>query len=116
MLTGAALDRYDDVTSKGCFYYAYASYLGDTAPPALKAGWADTPGAKQFFRDNNIWFAKIGGPLLVVAGEADQTVPLASVRATVKNACERRIALQLRTYPDLDHDPVMDKRSLDQLT
>ena len=115
MLTGAALARYDDVTTKGCFYYAYASFLGDAAPPVLKAGWAETPGARRFFLDNYTGVAQIGGPLLVVAGEADQTVPLASIRAAVQNACARRIALQLRTYPGLDHDPTMDKSTPDQL-
>ncbi|MFI4933546.1 MAG: lipase family protein [Caulobacterales bacterium] len=115
MLTGAALARYSDVTSNGCFYYAYASFLGDTKPPVLKAGWNDTPAARRFFRDNEIGATRIGGPLLVLAGEADQTVPIATVRTTVKNACARGVALELRTYPGLDHDPTMENSTPDQL-
>src|SRR5215471_8625502 len=84
MLTGAALARYPDVTSNGCFYYAYASFLGDAAPPLLKTGWNETPAAQRFFRGAEIGREPIAGPLLVVAGEADQTVPIAAVRTTVK--------------------------------
>ena len=115
MLTGAALARYPDVTTNGCFYYAYASFLGDPGPPVLKAGWTATPAAQRFFHGAEIGRAGIAGPLLVVAGEADQTVPITAVRATVKSACAIGVALDYRPYPGLDHDPVMDKSTPDQL-
>jgi hypothetical protein len=115
MLTGPALARYGDVTANGCFYYAYASFLNDTAAPALKTGWAQTPGAQRFFEANQAGKAPIGGALLVIAGEADQTVPVATVRATVADACRRGVALSFRTYPGLDHDPTMEKSTPDQL-
>lgn len=116
MLTGAALSRYADVTRKGCFYYAYASFLADTAGPGLRTGWADTPAAQRFFRETQPGTAPIAGALLVIAGEADQTVPIASVRATVAGACRRGVRLEFRSYPGLDHDPTMDKSTPDQLT
>jgi alpha-beta hydrolase superfamily lysophospholipase len=115
MLSGVALDRYGDVTSRGCYFYAYASFLDDQRPPGLKAGWNQTPAAKRFFTDNVLGAAPIGGPLLVIAGEADMTVPIWAVRATVKSACDAGLALEFRTYPGLDHDPTMDKSTPDQL-
>lgn len=115
MLTGAALARYADLTTNGCFYYGYASYLGDTAPPVLKAGWSETPAAQRFFRGAEIGREPISGSLLVIAGEADQTVPIESVRATVKGACAIGVALQFRSYPGLDHDPAMMNSTPDQL-
>jgi len=115
MLTGAALDRYADLTSKGCFYYAYASFLGDTAPAMLKPGWAEKPGVTRFFYESRIGREPIAGPLLVIAGEAYQTVPIVAVRAVVHEACKRGIALEFRAYPGLDHDPTMDKSTPDQL-
>jgi pimeloyl-ACP methyl ester carboxylesterase len=115
MLTGSALDRYGDLTTKGCFYYAYAAFLGDTAPAMLKPGWAEKPGVKRFFDESRIGLDPIAGPLLVIAGEADQTVPVVAVRAVVHEACARGVALEFRAYPGLDHDPTMDKSTPDQL-
>jgi len=115
MLTGAALDRYGDVTAKGCFYYAYARFLGDTQPPVLKTDWDKAAAAQTFFRESDVGRQPIAGPLLVIAGEGDRTVPIAAVRATVKDACARGVALAFRAYPGLDHDPTMEKSTPDQL-
>jgi hypothetical protein len=115
MLTGPALSRYRDVTRNGCFYYAYASFLDDAAAPVLKPGWAKTPAARTFFGETEVGSAPIGGELLVIAGEADQTVPIWAVRASVADACRRGVRLEFRTYPGLDHDPTMDKSTPDQL-
>ncbi|HXQ45794.1 MAG TPA: lipase family protein [Caulobacteraceae bacterium] len=115
MLGGRALARYADLSTRGCFYYASATFLGDTAPPTLTPGWELTDGAKQFFADSAIGFNPIGGPLLVIAGDADQTVPITAVRATVSAACARGTSLEFRIYPGLDHDPTMDKSTPDQL-
>jgi acetyl esterase/lipase len=115
MLGGQALARYAELSTRGCFYYAYANFLGDTAPPGLTPGWERTDGAKQFFADSAIGFSPIGGPLLVIAGDADQTVPLTAVRATVAAACARKTSLEFRIYAGLDHDPTMDKSTPAQL-
>ena len=115
MLTGPALARYPDLTSAGCFYYGYASFSQDTGASPLKAGWELTPGAQRFFTENELGSAPIEGPLLVIAGEADRTVPVDLVRRTVAAACRRGLPVELRTYPGLDHDPTMDKSTPDQL-
>jgi hypothetical protein len=114
MLTGQALTRYGDVTSKGCWNYAYASYLNDAEPVRLKPGWSQRPGAQAFFAANPIGAVKVG-PMLVIAGEADQSVPLAGVKKVVASACRIGSALSFRTYPGLDHDPVMANSTPDQL-
>ena len=115
MLDGEALERYSDATTKGCWDYAYASFL--KAPPGkiVKAGWDKTAAAEQFFKTDELGSAPIGGPMLVIAGEADQTVPFAAVRSTVQKACRNGIALTFRSYPGLDHDPTMDRSTPDQL-
>jgi pimeloyl-ACP methyl ester carboxylesterase len=115
MLTGEALRRYRDVTTKGCWNYAYASFL--KAPPGkvLVPGWDATPAAAKFFADNELGAAPVSGPLLVIAGEADQTVPIGSVRGTVRKACRNGIALEFRSYPGLDHDPTMANSTPEQL-
>ncbi|MGO9802369.1 MAG: alpha/beta hydrolase family protein [Steroidobacteraceae bacterium] len=115
MLVGSALQRYPDVTTKGCWYYAYASFLDAHGGAVLKAGWDHTAGAHKFFAANELGRAPVRGPLLVLTGEADETVPLALVKATVRRACSNGIALTFRSYPGLDHDPTMEKSTPDQL-
>ena len=115
MLVGEALERYPDVTTKGCWDYAYASFLDVPAGKVLKAGWDQTDGAQRFFNASELGTSLVGGPLLVITGEADQTVPFPLVKATVKKACANGIPLQFRSYPGLDHDPTMDKSTPDQL-
>jgi pimeloyl-ACP methyl ester carboxylesterase len=115
MLVGTALKRYSDVTTKGCWYYAYASFLDAHGGAVLKAGWDRSAGAHKFFAANELGRAPVRGPLLVLTGEADETVPLALVKATVRQACSNGIALSFRSYPGLDHDPTMEKSTPDQL-
>ena len=115
MLEGAALERYKNATTKGCWDYAYASFL--KAPPGkvLKEGWDRTPAAERFFKTDELGSAPIGGPMLVIAGEADQTVPIASLMGSVRKVCARHSEVTFRSYPGLDHDPTMQKSTPDQL-
>ena len=115
MLLGEALKRYGDLTTKGCWNYAYAAFIGAPVAPVLKPGWDQLPAAKRFIEENELARAPIAGPLLVIAGEADETVPLAPLRAVAERACRNGSALTFRSYPGLDHDPLMDKTTPDQL-
>ncbi len=115
MLEGAALARYQNATTKGCWNYAYASFLGLPPGKIVKPGWDGTAAAEKLFKVDELGSAPIGGPMLVIAGEGDQTVPIASVRGTVQKACRNGIALTFRSYPGLDHDPTMDQSTPDQL-
>lgn len=115
MLEGAALERYEKATTKGCWNYAYASFLGLPPGRIVKPGWDESAAAGKFFKIDELGMAPIGGPMLVIAGEADQTVPIASMRGTVQKACRNGIALTFRSYPGLDHDPTMDHSTPDQL-
>ncbi len=115
MLEGAALERYEKATTKGCWNYAYASFLGLPPGRIVKPGWDESAAAGKFFKIDELGMAPIGGPMLVIAGEADQTVPIASMRETVQKACRNGIALTFRSYPGLDHDPTMDHSTPDQL-
>jgi pimeloyl-ACP methyl ester carboxylesterase len=115
MLQGGALARYGNATTKGCWNYAYASFLDLPPGEILRPGWDGTAAARKLFETDELGVAPIGGPMLVIAGEGDQTVPIASVRATVRKACGNGIVLTFRSYPGLDHDPTMDHSTPDQL-
>jgi pimeloyl-ACP methyl ester carboxylesterase len=115
MLEGGALARYPDATTKGCWNYTYASFLDLPPGKILKQGWDRSAAAEKFFKLDELGVEPIGGPMLVIAGEGEQTVPFAALRATVAKACHNGIALTFRSYPGLDHDPTMDHSTPDQL-
>ena len=81
----------------------------------LKAGWERHPAAQKFFAMNEAGDLPMAGPFLVIAGEADQSVPLDGVKRAVAKACAHGNALAFRSYPGLDHDPTMEQSTPDQL-
>lgn len=115
MLQGAALARYADATSRGCWNYTYASFLDLPPGKIINLGWDKKPASRRFFKNDELGVAPIAGPMPVIAGEADQTVPIATVRATVRKACSNGLALTFRSYPGLDHDPTMEQSTPEQL-
>lgn len=115
MLAGKALARYPAATTRGCWDYDYASFLGDRGGKVLKAGWERHPAAQKFFAMNEAGDLPMAGPFLVIAGEADQSVPLDGVKRAVVKACAHGNALAFRSYPGLDHDPTMEQSTPDQL-
>jgi pimeloyl-ACP methyl ester carboxylesterase len=115
MLVGKALGRYTAATTRGCWNYDYASFIGDHGGKVLKAGWTKHPAVQKFFDANVLGSKPMAGPFWVIAGEADETVPLAGVKASVAKACANGISLAFRSYPGLDHDPTMEQSTPDQL-
>ena len=115
LVADSVLEHYDDVTTKGCFYYGYATYAGLPTGTLLRPQWEKSVWIHRFFEGNAVGNAPIGGPLFVIAGEADQTVPIAAVRAAVKKICASKQTVTFRSYPGLDHDPTMEKSTPDQL-
>jgi pimeloyl-ACP methyl ester carboxylesterase len=115
LLSDGMLAHYADVTTKGCFFYGYATYADTPVGTLLRPNWHDSPWVHQFFEANTVANAPIGGPLFVIAGEADQTVPLAAVQAAVKKLCAMKQLVTFRSYPGLDHDPTMEKSTPAQL-
>jgi len=115
MLSERAMALYPQATSNGCWYYGYALYR--TTPPSsmLKPGWTANPWVRKWFAENETGERAIKVPLFVIAGEADQSVPIGAVRATVERACKLGGPINFRTYPGLDHDPTMEKSTPDQL-
>lgn len=115
MLSPRALAHYADVTQKGCWFYAYATYSDASPAEMVRKGWNKTPALQKFVADNATVRAPIAGPVLVIAGEADRSVPLAGLRATVAAACKKGMNVTFRSYPGLDHDPTMTNSTPDQL-
>jgi pimeloyl-ACP methyl ester carboxylesterase len=116
MLTPAAMSRYAAATDKGCWYNGFALFSDLKSGDILKKDWNKNPWAQRFFKENALGTVAVTGPLFVIAGEADQSVPIEGVRDTVAKTCRAGSSqLSFRSYPGLDHTPSMVNSVKDQL-
>lgn len=115
MLTKPALAEYGMMTTKTCWLYGNATGSSHVLQiSAVKPHFAENPWVEKFARQD-FFLRRPTRPLLVLAGGADQSVPLQSIRQFAVTACRRGYPLQFRVFPGLDHGPVMDKSTPDQL-
>ena len=115
MLSPAMLSRYQDMTTKGCWYYAYAAAAEIGQQPAVRPGWNAIPELARYNRDSRSANKPIRGPLMVLAGDDDLSVNFANIKAGVAQACSRHLPIEFVHRPGLDHDPLMDKTTPLQL-
>lgn len=115
MLTPAALARYQDVTTKGCWYYAYAALKEIGRQRAVKQDWDRAPEVSRYNADSRSANKPIRGPLLVLAGDDDKSVAIVNIEAGVKEACSRGLPIEYIHRPGLDHDPLMQNTTPEQL-
>lgn len=109
LLTPSFLERYPDMTTKGCWYYAYATAAEVASQPAVRRGWQLIPQLQRYNEDSRSATRPIKGPLLVLAGDDDQSVNFANIRKGVARACRLGLPIEFVHRPGLDHDPLMEK-------
>lgn len=115
MLTPPVLARYRDVTAKGCWYNAYAAMKEIGRQRAVKPGWKQAPEVERYNQDSKSANKPIRGPLLILAGDDDRSVAIANIAAGVQQACAIRLPVEYRHHPGLDHDPLMQETTPEQL-
>jgi len=111
----AELARYHEVTTKGCWYYAYAVAAEVGPRPAARAGWDQAPEVRRYNADSRSANKPIKGPLMVLAGDDDHSVAIANIEKGVRDACRLALPIEFRHRPGLDHDPLMEKTIGEQL-
>jgi pimeloyl-ACP methyl ester carboxylesterase len=109
LLTPAFLERYADATQKGCWYYDYAVADEVGNQPAVLAGWEQIDELRRYNQDNHSGDRPIRGPLMVLAGDDDQSVNFANIKRGVARACKSGLTVEFVHRPGLDHDPLMEK-------
>ena len=109
MLSPAMLARYEDVTTKGCWYYAYAAAAEIGPQAAVRSGWNEAPELARYNRDSRSADKPIRGPLMVLAGDDDASVNFANIQSGVARACGQGLPIEFVHRPGLDHDPLMEK-------
>ena len=115
LLTPAAMQLYGQVTTQGCWYYGYATFANMPKKGVLKSNWRQNEYVQRFVKEDQEGEVPLSKPLLVLAGEADLSIPIEGVRELVAQSCRNGSALQFKSYPGLDHDPTMSKSMPDQL-
>lgn len=115
MLTPPALALYQKLTHDGCWYYGEATAKTTAMGKVARPDWMKNPWVHKFIAENETLKRPVSGPLFVIAGGADRSIPADSVRAVVDQACNKGYEIEFRVYPGLDHDPLMDKSTPDQL-
>jgi alpha-beta hydrolase superfamily lysophospholipase len=115
MLTPPVLARYRDVTTQGCWYYAYAAMKEIGRHRAVKPDWHRAPEVGRYNADSRSANKPIKGPLLVLAGDDDKSVAIVNIEAGVKEACARGLPIEYIHRPGLDHDALMQNTTPQQL-
>jgi hypothetical protein len=109
LLSPLMFERYKDVTSKGCWYYAYAAAAEIGQQAAVRTGWNELPELARYNQDSLSTNQPIRGPLMVLAGDDDASVNFANIQAGVAKACRNHLPIEFVHRPGLDHDPLMEK-------
>lgn len=115
LLTPRAMQLYSQITTQGCWNYGYAAFAAMPQGGVLTRDWRQYPFVRRLSAEDQLGVAPVSKPILVLAGEADLSVPISGVRETVAQACRSGIPLAFKSYPGLDHDPTMINSIPDQL-
>ena len=115
LLTPRAMQLYGQVTTQGCWYYGYATFADIPSKGVLKPNWRQNEYLQRLAREDQEGDVPVNKPFLVLAGEADQSIPIDGVRELVARSCRNGTGLQFKSYPGLDHDPTMSRSMPDQL-
>ena len=93
---------------------------GETDPEfssaMLKPGWENNRFVREFFSRNNPGQKPARGPLLVIGGEADPSIPADMTDKTVARMCKKGDRVLFLRYPNLDASGAMGTSVADQVS
>lgn len=115
MLTRRALRGYRQATTQGCWYLGYMLYADVPKGTMLKADWQANPWVRRYLSQAREGTVRLREPIMVLAGEADHTVPFSGERRIAARACRVGSRVDFKGYPGLDHGPTMVESVPDQL-
>jgi alpha-beta hydrolase superfamily lysophospholipase len=103
LLTQEAFSRLG-ITAIGCLGAASAAYADLSGPHLVKSAYSTDPAFTRYLRANSTGRLSVGGPVLLLQGEADSVVPRAVTDQVAASLCHLGTHLTYRTYPGLEHD------------
>ncbi|WP_415433300.1 lipase family protein [Acetobacter indonesiensis] len=115
VLTKQGYEHYPLIATKACWFTGYAAYLGKSSAQIMKPNWTKVPAVQAMLKEDIMGEKPVKGPLMVLTGGGDVSVPPGGVKKTAHKACKNGIKLFFHLYPGLDHDPTMINSTQDQI-
>ena len=115
MLGKTALAGLPEVRHEACLEAAGALFVHAPMDQLLKSGWADVPAVVRFARVNTPDTAPGDGPILLLQGTADKTIPASLTQRADVKLCKLGDTVQYQTYAGMDHDPLVFASFRDQI-
>lgn len=103
VLSAQALSRLN-LTRTGCLGVVMSVYSGLSGGDLVRAGYLDEPNFARFLADNSTGRYPVGGPVLLLQGDADYAIPRPITDHVAADLCNTGARLDYRTYPGLGHD------------
>ncbi len=112
----------DVLSDKGtAAYQKVMGACGGESDPAftndmLRPGWESNSPVKEFLRANTPSQSVAHGPLLVISGETDSSIPVELTTKVVARMCKQGDRIVFLKYPNLDASGVMAASAADQIS
>lgn len=91
-------------TETGCLPMVGAIYADLTGATLLRPGGLEDKALARYLTANSAGRNPVGGPLLLLQGEADSVIPETLTAQLTTDLCRSGTTLDYRTYPGLEHD------------
>lgn len=92
------------ITDTGCVGVVGAVYADLAGSSLVRTGMLEDDRLEGYLERNSAGRAAVGGPLLVLQGEADSVFPEALTAQLATDLCRSGATLTYLTYPSLEHD------------
>jgi pimeloyl-ACP methyl ester carboxylesterase len=89
-----------------CLGALSARYAGLTGDGLVRPGYLAEPHFARFLAANSVGFRPVGGPVLLLQGDADQAIPAAITDRVAARLCRTGSVVDYRTFPGLGHDTI----------
>ena len=92
------------ITEAGCLPVVGAIYADLTGPTLVRPGGLEDNAFARYLTANSTGHNPVGGPLLLLQGEADSVVPESLTEELATNLCRSGATVTYGSYPGLEHD------------
>lgn len=103
ILTAEAMDRLP-IVDTGCLGVVGAVYGDLSGSTLVRPGFLKDPAFARYLAVNSTGTRPVGGPMLLLQGEADSVIPTSATDQVAADLCRNGAKVTYRTYPGLAHD------------